>query len=75
MSLTPEKARGRAQKAGRARWHGDAAETSPEIAQLEADQVRHAIAILKAAWRSRTSEQEDDLRRLVAPLAHGDKAG
>lgn len=71
MSMTPEKRRGKAQKAARARWHGDRAEVTPEITQLEADQVGQAVAVLKAAWRSRTSEQEDDLRRLIAPLAHG----
>jgi hypothetical protein len=64
MSLTPEKARGRAQKAARARWHGDRAEVTPEITQLEAEQCGQAVAVLKASWRSATAEQKDQLRRL-----------
>jgi len=64
MPLTPEQARGRAQKAARARWHGAKAEPTPEITQLEAEQCGKAVAILKAGWRSATTEQKEHLRRL-----------
>jgi hypothetical protein len=69
MSLTPEQARGRAQKAARARWHGDHAETTPEITELEAAQCAQAVATLKAGWRSATAEQKEQLRRLFNPPA------
>jgi hypothetical protein len=69
MSLTPEQRRGKAQKAARARWHGDRAETTPEIAQLEAAQVDKAVAALTAGWRSATAEQKEQLRRLFNPPA------
>jgi hypothetical protein len=69
MSTTPEIRRGKAQKAARARWHGDKAETTPEIAQLEAAQCEQAVATLKAGWRSATPEQKEQLRRLFNPPA------
>jgi hypothetical protein len=68
--VTPEQLRGRAQKAARARWHGDAAETTPEIDQLnQAIIERHAEALAAAApspseW---PPELAAKLRRLFNP--------
>jgi hypothetical protein len=67
MSMTPEQRRGRAQKAARARWRGAEASITPEITQLEAEQVRKAVAALTASWRSAPAEQKELVRRLFNP--------
>jgi hypothetical protein len=74
MSLTPEQRRGRAQKAARARWHGEDAETTPEIARLEEAALDRHIDALVASWPKMTDEQAARLRPMFSPPKAG-KAG
>jgi hypothetical protein len=68
--LTPEQLRGRAQKAARTRWHGVAAENTPEIDELERAQFERRVDELvaaappPAAW---SPEVAAKLRRLFNP--------
>lgn len=73
MSIDPEIARGRAQKAARARWHGDSAETTPQIDALEQAAIDRHIDELVAAAPKMNAEQADRLRRLFryAPAEGG----
>jgi hypothetical protein len=68
MSMTPEQARARAQKAARNRWHGDSPDAAEAADELErandhASIDRQIDALVARAPRM-TAEQSDRIRRL-----------
>jgi hypothetical protein len=75
VPLSPEQRRARAQLAARKRWHGDNAETTPEIDQLEQATLDRHVNVLVESWHRATPEQKARLRRLVAPLVKAGGSG